>query len=179
MASLACATRPVDRRIAWDLRISDDPSVAAFALGKGRLEIGLPYVRRMAFDAPELAMLLAHEMAHVLAGHRRERERDDAGGDPAAEQEAIARAMAQEDEADRIGFALARRAGWRADGLLRFFDKLAANEAAGTFSRSHRSARDRAAAMHAAADAMPEAPEKLPGSACAPPGKEPTSAGEP
>jgi predicted Zn-dependent protease len=63
--------------------------------------------------------------------------------DPAAEQAAVALAIAQEDEADRVGLTLARRAGWRPAELLRFFESLAADEPAGTFSASHRTAADR------------------------------------
>lgn len=171
MASLRCALAPADRNFGWELHTTEDPAVAAFSLPNGGLMIGRPYLHRMALRDGEIAMMLAHEMAHVTARHRRARTEDDMGSDPTAELGAIALATAQEDEADRIGFALATKAGWRPATLLSFFDKLAATEPAGTFSRTHRTPLERRSALLAQAEAGSR--EKAPGSACAPPGESP------
>ncbi len=175
LASLRCALAPADRAFGWELHTTEDPAVAAFALPNGGLMVGRPYLHRMALRDGEIAMLLAHEMAHVTARHRRARAEDTMGSDPAAEVGAIALATAQEDEADRIGFALAMKAGWPAAALLSFFDKLAAAEPAGTFSRTHRAALERRSALLALAEGTPG--EKTPGSACAPPGESPLQGG--
>ena len=176
MASLRCALAPADRAFGWELHTTEDPAVAAFSLSNGGLVVGRAYLHRMALRDGELAMLIAHEMAHVTARHRRARTEDDMGSDPAAELGAIALATAQEDEADRIGFALAMKAGWPPAALLSFFDKLAAAEPAGTFSRTHRTPLERRSALLAQAEAGSR--EKAPGSACAPPGESPLQGGE-
>ena len=177
LSGLACAAASDAPDVPWQVHTTEDRGATAFALASGGILVGTPFLRRMRLDDAEVAMLLAHEMAHVIAGHRRARERDDEGFDPAARTAQAAIAIAQEDEADRIGLTVARRAGWPADALLRFFDKVDEAEGAGTFSRSHRKARERAEALRTLPPRL-EAPEKKrPGSACSPPGQEPTSGG--
>lgn len=129
----------------WEIHATSDPAVAAFCIAGGKLLVGSTYVEHLRLDDSELAMLLAHEMAHALARHRRER--PPAGGMEEGvswENRDAALASAQESEADRIGLKLAYQAGFALAGLLGFFDKLAADEPAGTFSSTHPSARRRA-----------------------------------
>lgn len=171
LAGLACAAASDAPALPWQLHTTDDPAVTAFALGGGGILVGTPFLRRMRFDDAEVAMLLGHEMAHVIAGHRRARQRDDEGLDPAAQTTQAALAIAQEDEADRLGFTMARDAGWRAEALLGFFDKVADAEGAGSFSSSHRNARERAEALGSLAARSPAPQKKGPGSACSPPGQ--------
>src|SRR5205814_704257 len=96
----------------------------------------------------ELAMMLAHEMAHALAGHRMPAARDSPGSDPAGELLAVQRALALEDEADALGMRLAVRAGFAPRDLAGFFDKLVSLEPAGTFNTSHPPAVERAERAH-------------------------------
>ncbi len=129
----------------WEVHVTSDPSVAAFCIAGGKILVGSAFVQRLKLDDAELAMMLAHEMAHALAGHRRARVPvATVDADPAGEQAASDIARGQEDEADRIGILIASRAGWSIASLVGFFDKLAADEPAGTFSASHLSAAARA-----------------------------------
>jgi predicted Zn-dependent protease len=138
--------RPETAAWPWEIHVTSDPSVAAFCMAGGKVLVGAPFVRRLELDDAELAMLIAHEMEHALAGHRCASARTDSmQGDPAGETRATQLAVAQEDEADRIGMQLAYRAGWPLASLIGFFDKLAASEPAGTFSTSHAAPAARAA----------------------------------
>lgn len=143
-ARLVGAVPPDRRDWAWEAHVTSDPSTTAFSIAGGKLLVGARYVERLRLDDGELAMLLAHEMAHVIAGHVRRRASADSG-DPAEEVHEAQLAMGQELEADDAGIALALRAGYKAENLMRFFDELAMAEPAGTFSASHPSARARAA----------------------------------
>ncbi len=135
----------------WEIHVTSDPSKGAFCMAGGKVLVGGALVRRLALTDAELAMLLAHEIAHAVADHRRAVSRLTMESDATEEMREAALALAQEDEADRIGIELAHRAGWPAAGLVSFFDKLVAQESAGTFSASHPSAAARAAAAHALA----------------------------
>lgn len=146
----ATAKNPQARNWAWELHVTSDPSVAAFCMAGGKMLVGAGFVRRLNLDDDELAMLLAHEMAHALAGHRRERA--PAGGmeeDAAWQNREAAIAFAQEREADHLGLAIAHDAGFPLAGLLGFFDKLSAAEPAGTFSSTHPPAARRSEQAHA------------------------------
>lgn len=145
----------------WEVHVTVDPSTAAFCMPGGKILVGSAFVHRLALDDGELAMLLAHEMAHALAGHRRERTlASNPDADPAGEVLATARALAQEDEADRIGIGLALRAGWPPQALVAFFDKLAAGEPAGSFSTTHAASRVRAGRAREYAGIAPSPPPR-------------------
>ena len=162
---------PVPR---WTFRISDDAATGAYFTNAGTVVVGRAFVQRFALDDGELAMMLAHEMAHGLLGHRRKAPHDGGGDmDPAGELVESATAIAQEREADQRGLQLAHAAGWPFPRLLSFFDKLAAAEPAGTFSASHASAAVRAREAREFAQRLQgaEPPIKKPGSALTPPGQ--------
>ena len=135
----------------WEVHVTSDASTGAFCLAGGKILVGAGLVRRLALTDAELAMLLGHEIAHAVADHRRAASRLGMDSDATEEMREAALALAQEDEADRIGMDLAHRAGWPAASLAGFFDKLVAQESAGTFSASHPTAPARAAAAHAMA----------------------------
>ena len=140
LRSAAVADHPEAASWAWEYHVTQDPEAGAFCLAGGKVLVGGPFVRRLSLVDAELAMLLAHEMAHAIAGHRARRAPSpDASTayDPAGELLQVHTRMAQEDEADRLGLRLALRAGFSASELVSFFDKLAASEPAGTFSSSH------------------------------------------
>jgi predicted Zn-dependent protease len=130
---------------AWEVHTSGNAATGAFCLAGGKILVGSAFVRRMALADGELAMLVAHEMAHAVAGHRRSAAGESMESDAAQEVRRIQLAVMQEDEADRIGMRLAYAAGWPPSALADFFDKLAAIEPAGAFSDSHRAASQRAA----------------------------------
>jgi predicted Zn-dependent protease len=148
---VAAAERPDTTAWSWEVHVTSDPAQSAFCMAGGKVLVGSVLVRRLALDDGELAMLLGHEMAHALAGHRREVARGSIDADAVAGVRQADVAMAQEVEADRIGMRLAYRAGWPIASLVSFYDKLAAAEQPGTFNSSHPSAVSRAALARAMA----------------------------
>jgi predicted Zn-dependent protease len=129
----------------WQVHSTRDPSTTAFCMAGGKILVGDALIERLRLSDGELAMLIAHEMGHALAGHRRERAKSQSpDSDPAGELRETKVAMAQESEADEIGLRLANDAGWPASSLVGFFDKLAEIEPAGTFNSTHASASVRA-----------------------------------
>jgi len=146
----AALAYPATAHWTWEFHATSDPSVTAFCMAGGKLIVGSAYMERLGLDDDEAAMLLAHEMAHALAGHRRERPPPGGMEESVAwENQQAAIALAQESEADRIGLGLAHDAGYRLAGLLGFFEKLASVETAGTFSSTHPPAARRAAQARA------------------------------
>lgn len=129
----------------WEVHVTSDASMGAFCMAGGKILVGGELVRRLGLSDGELAMLLGHEMAHAVAGHRREAARAEMESDPAEEIRQAEIAVMQESEADQIGMRLAYRAGWPAASLVSFYEKLAAQESAGTFNSSHPSAVSRVA----------------------------------
>jgi predicted Zn-dependent protease len=142
---VAASDRP-DLR--YKVTILNSPAVNAFALPSGQL-----YVTRgmlaLANDTSELASVLAHEMAHVMARHAAIREDkarqaaivsrvvNDVLNDPQMGALALAKSKialasfsrAQELEADGIGVGLAARAGFDPYGATRFLTAMGRNAA--------------------------------------------------
>jgi predicted Zn-dependent protease len=141
---VAASERPDQR---YRITILNSPAVNAFALPTGQL-----YVTRgllaLANDQSELASVLSHEMAHVIADHaamREDRARqvalvtrvfDNMGsGDPDMMARGLAKSKialasfsrSQELEADGIGVGIAARAGYDPYGAVRFLTSLGRN----------------------------------------------------
>jgi len=140
---VAASERP---NVRYRVVILNSSAVNAFALPNGQL-----YVTRgllaLANDASELASVLAHEMAHVVADHAQIRENQarqtamiatiasDVLGDPDLGALALAKSKlalasfsrAQEFEADGIGIGIASRAGFDPYGAARFLDAMQRN----------------------------------------------------
>jgi predicted Zn-dependent protease len=130
----------------YDVTILNSPSVNAFALPSGQL-----YVTRgllaLANDSSELASVLSHEMAHVIARHAAIREDQarqaalmnrvatDLLSDPHLGALALAKSKitlasfsrAQEFEADGIGVGISARAGFDPYGAQRFLTSMGMN----------------------------------------------------
>ncbi|MBV9348350.1 MAG: M48 family metalloprotease [Pseudolabrys sp.] len=149
----AMLERVADRLVAAserpDLRykivILNSPAINAFALPNGQLYVSRGLVA-LANDEAELASVLAHEMAHVIARHAAIRE-DQARqsvtiasvaevlGDPQLGALALAKSKlalasfsrAQEFEADGIGVGIAARAGLDPYGAVRFLTAMQRN----------------------------------------------------
>jgi predicted Zn-dependent protease len=132
----------------WEIHITSDRAVTAFSMAGGKLLVGGGYVERLQLDDAELAMLVAHEMGHVVGSHVRSKPSQALAGDAAADLHEARLAIDQELEADDLGIGLALRAGWKPAELVRFFDKLAADEPAGTFNATHPTAAMRAERAH-------------------------------
>lgn len=150
----ALINRAVERLVAAserpDLRyrvtILNSPAVNAFALPSGQL-----YVTRgllsLANDTSEIASVISHEMAHVIARHASIREDQakqaalvnrvatDVFNDPQMGALALARSKiamasfsrAQELEADGIGVGISSRAGYDPYGAVRFLTAMGRN----------------------------------------------------
>jgi predicted Zn-dependent protease len=140
---VAATERP---ELHYKVTILNSPAVNAFALPTGQL-----YVTRglaaLANDNAELASVLAHEMAHVIARHAAIREeqarqaatisRVDSEGSTDLQSGALALAKtkialatfsrAQEFEADGIGVGIAARAGYDPLGAARFLTSMGRN----------------------------------------------------
>lgn len=139
-------------RMAWELMISRERTVNAFALPGGYLGVNLGLLA--VTDRPEeVASVLAHELSHVSQRHiARLMSREErmapwmmgamilgalaAGSNPQVASAAIAGSTAaaaqnqlnfsrdMEREADRVGFGVLSGAGFDAQGFVSMFDKL-------------------------------------------------------
>jgi len=140
---VAASDRP---DLSYKVTILNSPSVNAFALPTGQL-----YVTRgllgLANDSSELASVVSHEIAHVVAHHADRREEEarraelvnnvvkDVLSDPEDGALALARAKlalasfsrAQEFEADGIGVGIAHRSGYDPYGAARFLTAMGRN----------------------------------------------------
>jgi predicted Zn-dependent protease len=130
----------------YQVTVLNSPSINAFALPSGQLYITRGLVA-LANDTAELASVLSHEMAHVIARHAAIREdqarqaalvnrvANDLLADPSLGALALARSKitlasfsrAQELEADGLGIGIAARAGFDPYGAQRFLTSMGAN----------------------------------------------------
>ena len=137
---VAASERPDQR---YRITVLNSPAVNAFALPTGQLYVTRGLIA-LANDSSELASVLAHEMAHVIAQHaeiREDRARqvalvknvfDSLGSDPEMGALALAKSKialatfsrTQEFEADGIGVAIATRAGYDPYGATRFLTSM-------------------------------------------------------
>jgi predicted Zn-dependent protease len=137
---VAASERPDQR---YRITILNSPAINAFALPSGQLYVTRGLIA-LANDTSELASVLSHEMAHVVASHAAIREDkarqvalvtrvvNDLLSD--SEQGALALAKskitlasfsrAQEFEADGIGVGIAARAGYDPYGAVRFLTSM-------------------------------------------------------
>jgi predicted Zn-dependent protease len=140
---VAASERPDQR---YRITILNSPAINAFALPSGQLYITRGLIS-LANDTAELASVLSHEMAHVIAQHatiREDRARqvalvtkvfDNLGNDPETSALALAKSKialasfsrAQEFEADGIGVGIAARAGYDPYGAVRFLTSMGRN----------------------------------------------------
>lgn len=155
----AVALKPDAAAWPWEVHLTDDPAVEAESRAGGKLLLGRAFLARLALDDGELAFLLAHEIAHVVAEHARETLSEallDSRRDLPLEvvEERLASdiplqfrlsrlAAIQEREADQLGILIAHRAGWPSDASLRFYRKLAADAAGASLFASHPSGTSR------------------------------------
>ena len=142
---VAASERP---DLKYEITILNSPSVNAFALPTGQLYITRGLLA-LANDNSELASVLSHEMAHVIARHASIREDQarqaalvnrvatDLLSDPQLGALALAKSKitlasfsrAQEFEADGIGVGISARAGYDPYGAQRFLTSLGMNSA--------------------------------------------------
>ncbi len=150
----ALLARTVDRLVTaserpdskYKVTILNSQAINAFALSNGQLYVTRGLIA-LANDTSELASVLSHEMAHVIARHASFREDQarqavifsrvatDLLGDPQMGALALARSKialasfsrAQEFEADGIGVGISARAGFDPYGAQRFLTSMGLN----------------------------------------------------
>jgi predicted Zn-dependent protease len=149
LASLVAAARyelPAAADIAWEIHSCSRCGENAAAMAGGKLLVGEEFIAEMALGDDELAYLLAHEMAHVLAQHTRElatiaryivdhgryRQYEDIQRE-LDESIAVNLRMSvlygqQEIEADYIGHILGARSGYRPEAMLSMLRKVLREE---------------------------------------------------
>jgi predicted Zn-dependent protease len=146
MARVGAAVAALDRRFAdasWRAILIEDFGHGAAAFPGQTILMDAKFVRRLQLGDNELALILAHEAAHVMAGHASEKlsfmaqvvGREKVPTASMALQEFLAQdsyavafrpqARLQEREADRLGAAIFFVAGYEAQRALALFDKLA------------------------------------------------------
>jgi len=146
MAAVGAAVAAVDPRFAgaaWKAILIEDFGHGAAAFPGETILMDANFVRRLQLDDHELALILAHEAAHVLAGHALAKlafmaeivGREKVPTALMALQEYLARdsyaaafrpqARLQEREADRLGAVIFFASGYDAQRALALFDKLA------------------------------------------------------
>lgn len=150
---VAIALKPESAHWPWEAHVSNDPSVEAESQAGGKLLVGSLFVDRLGLDDGELAVLLGHEIAHIVAEHERETlsealldshrelpldvvEERLASDIPLQLRLSILSAI-QEREADQLGMLIAFRAGWPSSAMLSFYSKLAADSPGPAMLASH------------------------------------------
>jgi predicted Zn-dependent protease len=152
VAAAVAAIEPRFPKTYWRTILVEGFGHGATAFPGGTVIVDARFVRRHQVTDEELALIIAHEMAHVVAGHASEKLSfmagqmgTNAGGRahaPSARAALIAFftseghvdafrpiAQQQEREADRIGALFLVKSGYDPQRALLLFDKLAANEA--------------------------------------------------
>jgi len=134
--------RPAAAGLQWEIHTCTRCDENASAMAGGKLLVSADMVHRLALSDDELAYLIAHEMAHVLAEHTREvataaryfvdngraRGYADIQQELAESYSVLIRMrplyIQQELEADYIGFVLGAQAGFRPRAMLGLLAKL-------------------------------------------------------
>lgn len=147
--------RPRLGALNWRVLLVRDPDFSMASKPNGLITISEIYLRTRAFTNDELTFLMAHEVAHVAAGHVRETLSDvprhyQPGTSISALQAAqllVQRASvfedmapmlrAQEQEADLIGALLVRRLGISEPRILTAFDRMARADAGYQMTEDH------------------------------------------
>lgn len=143
----AIKLKPESAHWKWELHVTDSPDVDAYSMAGGKLMLGAPFIRRAQLTEPELAILIGHEIGHVIAEHAQEQATAVLLRNPKNPHRSLSDVLAemdtdlsaylqlmplsrmQEIEADQIGVRLAAMAGFRPSAALSFYDKLARTDA--------------------------------------------------
>jgi predicted Zn-dependent protease len=143
----AARTRPETANWKWEVNVIDEPQVNAFAMAGGKIAVYTGLLEKISPTDDELAQVMAHEVAHALAGHTREKMSVAMGTDLAlaaygatqAANEKTQQALAagallairlpnsrkMESEADRVGIELAAKAGYDPNAAVSLWRKMA------------------------------------------------------
>lgn len=141
LVAAAVELKPEAAQWQWEVHVASGAEVEASCEAGGKLLVGVDFVRRLALDDGELAVLLAHEVAHAIAEHHRETYSEaQLLGRPLVPLDVVMERLdtdlsmqvrlawlsrMQEREADQLGMVIAHRAGWQAAAMPGFYRKLA------------------------------------------------------
>ncbi len=151
---VAIELKPQAAQWQWEVHTTSDPEIDAICMAGGKILVGSAFVRQLALTDGELATLLAHEVAHVVAEHPRETLSEALllNRFPAVPLDVVMARLdsdlslqirlsklssLQESEADQLGMVLAHRAGWAADDMVSFYRKLGEGERAALVSSAY------------------------------------------
>ena len=158
MAAVGAAVAVIDQRFAgsgWRAILIEGFGRGAAAFPGGTILVDASFVRNLSLSDDELALILSHEAAHVLAGHASAKlsfMAETLGKEkvPTARTalveflakdsyaaEFMPRARLQEREADALGAAIFAATGYDPRRALKLFDKLAEHEARGHSRAGH------------------------------------------
>lgn len=145
----------------WEVHVTSNAGYEGVSMAGGRLLFGSRYIFALKLTDGEVATLIGHEVAHALAEHQRELVSEALRFSPGrrpvplnvvAEQLETSLSVQirlgvltriQETEADQLGMILAHRAGWPAESMVAFYQKLARDEGSSVYDWSHPSAASR------------------------------------
>lgn len=160
----AILLKPVAAHWPWEIHVTSDPEVDAFSMAGGKLIVGSAFIRNYHLNDQELAVLMAHEIGHVIAEHVREQVSEVAlmndsvplrnrrvsdvinamQSDIAVYLQLLPLSRLQEMEADDIGIELAARTGISPKAARSFYHKLTENGDTQTIFNTHGSVAQRA-----------------------------------
>ncbi|HSY30065.1 MAG TPA: M48 family metalloprotease [Burkholderiaceae bacterium] len=144
LVAAAATFKPIVGTWKWEFHTTNDIDVDAFSMAGGKIMIGSVFVGKLKLTDGELATLVAHEMAHVVAEHQREELSEarriqgrtttaeilteNLGMEIGLQIRLQSLSVQQETEADNLGMLIAHQAGWLGRDMVSFFEKLAASE---------------------------------------------------
>jgi predicted Zn-dependent protease len=155
--------KPVAAHWSWEVHVTSDPQISAYSRAGGKLLVSSHFIDFYHLNDKELAVALAHEIAHVLAEHVGEQISRAAALNPPPPN--MVRTVAdvidsmesditvflrlqslsrlQEMEADDIGIELAARAGVAPETIVSFYVKLARTDPGQSLFDTHGGVRQR------------------------------------
>lgn len=151
---VAVELKPEAAQWQWEVHTTSDPEVDAICMAGGKILVGSAFVHQLDLTDGELATLLGHEVAHVVAEHARETFSEAMllnrfpvvplevvmarlDSDLSLQMRLSKLSSLQESEADQLGMVLVHRAGWAALDMVSFYRKLAAGEQSALVSSAY------------------------------------------
>lgn len=150
----AAQYRPEILHWEWEVHLSDVPQVEALSMAGGKILVGSRFIQDLKLSDGELATLLGHEIAHVIAEHQREElsearlQNRTPGDDLDLMWERLESDLSlqirlawlsaiQEQEADHLGMVITHQTGWPGETMVGFYQKLAALGGQGLIARAY------------------------------------------